>query len=267
MGTIVTIDVYTSRAVSAADIDEVRWQLIRARAVLQRADEVFSTWQPGSAISRLRARELTVADAPEEVADVLSRCAIARELSGGWFDPWAMPGGLDPTGLVKGWAAQRALAAFTAPCISGAMVNAAGDIASYGDPGRGEPFRVGIADPAAPRRLAEIVSLTGAIATSGSYERGRHLIDPHAGCPAVRVGSASVTGPDLGLADALATALAVAGEPGLAFIEPLEGYEALIIGLDGGRLRTAHFPLSAPQLPDADVTRHQARGPISDAVA
>jgi thiamine biosynthesis lipoprotein len=181
------------------------------------------------------------------VADVLSRCAVARELSGGWFDPWAMPGGVDPTGLVKGWAAQRALAAFSAPCISGAIVNAAGDIASYGSPGRGEPFRVGIADPSAPRRLAEIVSLTGAIATSGSYERGRHLIDPHSGRPAVRVGSASVTGPDLGLADALATAVAVAGEPGLAFIGPLDGYEALIIGLDGGRSRTEHFPFSAPQ--------------------
>ena len=96
MGTIVTIDVYTSGDVSAAEIDEVRRQLIRARAVLQRADEVFSIWQPGSAISRLRAREITVADAPEEVADVLSRCAAARELSCGWFDPWAMPGGNRP---------------------------------------------------------------------------------------------------------------------------------------------------------------------------
>ena len=77
-----------------------------------------------------------------------------------------------------------------------------------------------------------------------------------------------MTGPDLALADALATALAVAGEPGLAFIEPLEGYEALIIGLDGGRLRTGHFPFSAPQLPDTGVTRHQAPGELSaDAVA
>ena len=249
MGTIVTIDVYTSRYASAAEVSEVREQVVRARAVLHRADEVFSTWQRGSAISRLRVGKLSVAEAPAEVADVLSRCAAARELSDGWFDPWAMPGGIDPTGLVKGWAAQQALAAFTAPCIIGAMVNAAGDIASYGDPGLGEPFRIGISDPAAPRRLAEIVWLAGAIATSGSYERGAHLIDPHSGHPAVRVGSASVTGPDLGLADALATALAVAGEPGLAFVEALDGYEALIIGLDGSRRRTGRFPLTTSQLP------------------
>jgi FAD:protein FMN transferase len=246
MGTIVTIDVYASRHATAAEIARVRAQLAGARAALRRADEVFSTWQPDSAISRLRAGKITVAEAPAEVADVLWRCAAARELSGGWFDPWAMPGGIDPTGLVKGWAAQRALAVFTEPCITGAMVNAAGDIASYGDPGTGEPFRVGICDPAAPRRLAEVVSLVGAIATSGSYERGAHLIDPHSGRPAVRVGSASVTGPDLGLADALATALAVAGEPGLAFIRPLDGYEAMIIGLDGSRRRTSRFPLAAP---------------------
>jgi FAD:protein FMN transferase len=265
MGTIVTIDVYTSGDATAAQIDELRRQLVRATTTLHRADEVFSTWQPGSAISRLRAGEITSAEAPEEVADVLSRCATARELSGGWFDPWAIPGGIDPTGLVKGWAAQQALAAFTAPCIAGAMVNAAGDIASYGDPGTGEPFRVGIADPAAPRRLAEIVSLTGAIATSGSYERGGHLIDPYTARSAMRVGSASVTGPDLGLADALATALAVAGEPGLAFIRPLDGYEALIIGLDGCRRRTGHFPLTEPQLPGTSRNHRPTAWPVREA--
>src|SRR3984957_3602368 len=69
MGTIVTIDVYTSRDATAAEIDEVRCQLTAARAILQRAVEVFSTWQPGSAISRLRRQAITVADAPAEVAD------------------------------------------------------------------------------------------------------------------------------------------------------------------------------------------------------
>jgi thiamine biosynthesis lipoprotein ApbE len=53
-----------------------------------------------------------------------------------------------------------------------------------------------------------------------------------------------VTGPDLGLADALATALSVAGEPGLALVEPLDGYQALVIGFDGGKRWTKGFPLS-----------------------
>ena len=82
------------------------------------------------------------------------------------------------------------------------------------------------------------------IATSGTYERGSHLIDPHSGRAAARAASATVTGPDLGLADALATALAVAGPPGLAAIEPLGGYEALVIGLDGRRQWSDGFPFA-----------------------
>ena len=241
MGTVVTIDVYTTDSTAGTDLAP---QLTTARAVLQRADAVFSTWQPHSPISRLRRGEITSAQAPAEVSEVVEQCAIARELSGGWFDPWAMPGGLDPTGYVKGWAAQKALGVFRASGICGALVNAAGDIASHGGPGPGQPFRIGIADPFSPRRLAEVVYLTGAIATSGTYERGHHLIDPHTGRPSARAASASVTGPDLGLADALATAVAVAGAPGLDLIEALDGYEALIIALDGSRRWTTHFPFA-----------------------
>lgn len=244
MGTIVTIDIYTVREVTDAEAAVLRDRLDRARAVLHRADEVFSTWQPDSPVSRLRRGEISLAQAPPEVAEVAERCAAARELSGGWFDPWAMPGGFDPTGYVKGWAAQNALAALCGEDICGAMVNAAGDIASSGGMGRGQPFRIGIADPAAPRRLAGIVELTGTIATSGTYERGNHLIDPHSGHAVARAASASVTGPDLGFADALATALAIAGEPGLALIEPLDGYEAFVIGYDGTRRWTKGFPFA-----------------------
>ena len=242
MGTVVTIDVYTTDGPAGAGLSR---QLTTAQAILQRADAVFSTWQPHSPISRLRRGEINSAQAPAEVSEVLEQCAIARELSGGWFDPWAMPGGLDPTGYVKGWAAQKALGAFRASGICGAIVNAAGDIASLGGLGSGQPFRIGIADPFSPRRLAEVVYLTGAIATSGTYERGHHLIDPHTGRPTARAASASVTGPDLGLADALATAVAVAGAPGLDLVEALDGYEALSIALDGRRRWTKHFPFAA----------------------
>ncbi len=181
---------------------------------------------------------------------MIAACLAARQLSGGWFDPWAMSGGFDPTGYVKGWAAQRALAALDGLAMAGAMVNAAGDIASIGAQASGAPFRIGIADPGNPRRLAEIVELTGCIATSGTYERGSHLIDPRSGQPAARVASASVVGPDLGLADALATAVAVAGEAGLDIVEPLAGYEAFIIGTGGRRLSTSQFPFApAPPVP------------------
>ena len=246
MGTIVIIDVYAAADGGAGrPAGDLGRQLAEAVAVLHRADATFSTWRPDSPVSRLRRGEITSAQAPAEVAELLEHCAVARDLSGGWFNPWAMPGGLDPSGYVKGWAAQHALSAFSGGGICGVLVNAAGDIASTGGPADGTPFRIGIADPHAPLRLAAIVELTGAIATSGTYERGDHLIDPHSGRPAARAASASVTGPDLGLADALATAVAVAGDPGLDLIDTIEGYEALIIGPDGSRRWTSRFPIAA----------------------
>jgi len=243
MGTVVTIDIYTHDDVPG---DETYSQLDRARAILQRADRVFSTWKANSPISRLRRGEITPEQAPSEVAEVLERCAAAREISGGWFDPWAMPGGVDPTGYVKGWAAQRALGALVSDRHCGAIVNAAGDIASLGCTEDAQPFWIGIVDPFSRSRLACVVELAGAVATSGTYERGDHLIDPYSGWPTARVASASVSGPDLGLADALATAVAVAGEAGLAFVERLEGYEALVIGWDGTLRWTERFPFALP---------------------
>jgi thiamine biosynthesis lipoprotein len=250
MGTVITIDVFPPAAgADDAGADDawtadLQRRLARARSVLEYADEVFSTWRTDSPVSRLRRGEITAAAAPADMAEVISACTAARQLSDGWFDPWAMPGGFDPTGYVKGWAAQRALAAFDGLAMSGALVNAAGDIASVGAQPSGAPFRIGIADPDNPRRLAEIVQLTGCIATSGTYERGSHLIDPWSRQPAARVASASVIGPDLGLADALATAVAVAGEAGLALVEPLAGYEAFVIGSGGRRLWTSQFPFA-----------------------
>jgi thiamine biosynthesis lipoprotein len=239
MGTVVTFDIY----VDAGEVGPEAWvQLARARAVLQRADAVFSTWKEHSPISRLRRGEITVDEAPAVVRQVLEQCALAREISRGWFDPWTMPGGVDPTGYVKGWAAQEALAQLTASEISGVIVNAAGDIATRGRLPGGRGWRVGIVDPGAPQRLATMVELAGSIATSGTYERGAHLVDPRTGERVARAASASVCGPDLGLADALATALAVAGPIALEIVEELDGYEGLLVGFDGDWHHSRHFP-------------------------
>jgi thiamine biosynthesis lipoprotein len=243
MGTVVAIDVYPNGQPWGP---EPTLGMARARAVLRRADAIFSTWKQDSPMSRLRRGEISCEEAPEEIAEVLERCVVARNISGGWFDPWAMPGGIDPTGYVKGWAAQRALAELVSSGVSGAMVNAAGDIAGFGGPEPTTGFRIGVVDPFAPGQLACVVQLTGAIATSGCYERGAHLIDPHSRRPMARAASASVTGPDLGLADALATALAVAGQAGLRLIEAIEGYEGLIVDFDGIPHWTDNFPFASP---------------------
>jgi thiamine biosynthesis lipoprotein len=242
MGTVVTIDVYGEPSLSAS-----RTSLLIERACtsLREADDVFSTWKADSPMSRLRRGEITVSMAPPQVAEVLELCATARERSGGWFDPWAVPGGVDPTGYVKGWAAQRALAALEDPAVTGAIVNAAGDIASIGGLSQSQGFRFGIVNPFATREVLCVVNGAAALATSGTYERGLHLIDPHTGSAETKVASASVTGPDLGLADALATAVAVAGEVGLTMIDDIDGYDAMIVTPEGAMRWTAGFPIES----------------------
>lgn len=242
MGTVVTIDAYGDAAVSPSEVAPL---IAHACALLHEADDMFSMWKPHSPTSRLRRGEITKAMAPPEVAAVLELCATARQLSGGWFDPWALPGGVDPTGYVKGWAAQRALGALAAPFITGAIVNAAGDIASFGGLCETQGFRFGIVNPLVRGELLCVVEGTSALATSGSYERGLHLIDPHTGSAVAPVASATVSGPDLGLADALATAVAVAGHKGLGIVGALEGYDAMIVALDGTMRWTAEFPIAS----------------------
>ncbi len=240
MGTVVTFDVYNERGISP---EEFLPFLQEAVAVLHHADKVFSTWKSNSPISRLRRGEISLGEAPPEVADVLELCATAKSQTNGWFDPWAMPGGVDPTGFVKGWSAQLSLACLVNAPISGAIINAAGDIASFGTLDDATPFRVGITDPLAPPALNCAIELRGAVATSGIYERGQHLVNPFTGEASTRAASASVTGEDLGTCDAWATALAVGGEEVLGLIERASGYEALMIGADGLRQWTSKFPL------------------------
>jgi FAD:protein FMN transferase len=240
MGTVVSFDIRPG----AVDAAAVGVGLRRACMALHRADAVFSMWKTESPMSRLRRREITVEEAPAEVADVLFRCAYAREASGGWFDPWAMPGGLDPTGLVKGWAAEQALAALIDVGVDAAMVNAGGDVTVFGEPQPGRPWRVGIRHPDDSSRCLCVVTPSAAVATSGTYERGAHVYDPHTRRPAAGCVSATVVGADLALADALATGLLAAGGEALSDVAWLPGYSAMIVGGDGSRVTTDGFPVA-----------------------
>ena len=224
MGTIVTFDLFDERGFHDP---AVRDAFATAARFLHHVDEVFSLWKPDSPLSRLRRGEIDLTDAPHEIAEVLDRCRFAVEASGGWFDPWSAPGGVDPTGYVKGWAAQGALRRLERLGTSGAIVNAAGDVAVTGSPSGTDPFQVGVVNPFLTSSLACVARVRGAIATSGDYERGPHLFSPFTGDFTTEFASATVCGPDLGLADALATALVVGGDPVMELIEGLADYEAL----------------------------------------
>ena len=224
MGTVVSFDV--RRGLVSASV--ARRAIRHACVVLARADAVFSLWKPSSPMSGLRRGELALGEVPPEIPEVLDLCAELRTRTLGWFDPWAMPGGVDPTGIVKGWAASWALAVLMDSGVAGAMVNAGGDVATSGQPTPGTSWRIGITDPRDRTLLLCAVSSPGAVATSGTYERGAHIIDPFTKKARSRLLSATVLGADLTVADGLATGLCAAGARGAAFIVPA-GYRAIIV--------------------------------------
>lgn len=232
MGTVVSFSLRAATTDAQAGLERA---LGRAEERLLRADDVFSTFKPESPVSRMRRGEITAAEAPPDVAEVLELCRRARDASEGWFDPWAMPGGVDPTGLVKGWAAERAMDEFRAAGAAGALLNAGGDVVAIGEPAPGEPWRIGIRHPLSADRLLLTLELDGpgAVATSGSYERGLHLIDPRSGEYTDGLLAATVTGLDLAFADALATALYVSGGELLDKIGRLGGYHGFVVYADG----------------------------------
>jgi len=204
---------------------------------LREVDALFSTYRPGSEVSRLDAGTLALADADPLVREVLARCEALREETRGAFDARAS-GALDPSGLVKGWALDRAAALVDAESL---CLDGGGDLVL-----RGGPWRVGIRHPLLSDRLAAVLELReGAVATSGTYERGEHILDPRTGHPPRGVLSVTVTGPELATADAYATSAFAMGRKGPAWTAGLDKHEAMTI-LTGGRvLGTPGFPLAA----------------------
>jgi FAD:protein FMN transferase len=152
-------------------------------------------------------------------------------------------GRLDPSALVKGWAAQRAADVLSTGGVTDFCLNAGGDVIARGDAfPRSRGWRVGIQHPHDHTAIAvRVCARDFAIATSGAYERGKHIIDPRTAKALDGVLSVTVTGPDLGTADAYSTAAFAMGLDGPAWTLQLDGYEALTIFADGTILSTPGF--------------------------
>ncbi|MDI5963352.1 FAD:protein FMN transferase [Streptantibioticus silvisoli] len=236
MGTVFSFDVRPPYG------DGVRAALDEAVALLHRVDAVFSTYRADSAISRLGRGEVTVADCGAEVARVLARCARARRETGGWFSHTAA-GRLDPSGLVKGWAVERASDLLHAAGARNCCVNGGGDLQLRGEAAQGVPWRVGVAHPLEPGALLTVVEGRDlAVATSGTAERGAHITDPHTGRPATALASVTVTGRRLARTDVLATALFAMGDGARERAASFDGHEVLAVTAAGAVWHTAGFP-------------------------
>lgn len=208
-----------------------------AFARLREADAIFSTYRADSDIRRLDRGEAALADLHPDVDTVLTACLELDRITNGYFSVRAA-GRLDPSGYVKGWAVARAAEVLAAAGAHRFCINAGGDVVA-----RGRRWRVGIRHPREPDALAAVVEVEDlAVATSGEYERGAHILDPHTGRPPAGLLSVTVIGPDLALADAYATAaFAMGAARGPDWTARLDGYDALCVTADGRVLSTPGF--------------------------
>jgi FAD:protein FMN transferase len=205
---------------------------------LHAVDRVFSTYRPDSVISRLGRGELAPADCPPEVAEVLALGEEASRSSGGAFGVY-LPGPdgavvLDPSGVVKGWAAERAAEPLRALAGTDFCLSAGGDIVCRTVDPDGPPWRIGIEDPRDPRQLVAVVPIgTGAVATSGSAHRGQHVVDARTGRPPTGIASVTVVAESLTAADIDATAAYAQGPDAASWLGTRPGRSGLVVWADG----------------------------------
>jgi len=143
----------------------------------------------------------------------------------------------------KGYAADRAKALLIEKGVTSGIINASGDMNTWGKQPNGETWKIAITNPLNKGKVFALLPIDNrAIVTSGNYEkfvkfnniRYSHIIDPRTGYPSIGIISVSVIAPKAELADALATSIFVMGkEVGLNFINQLEGIECIIISEDG----------------------------------
>jgi thiamine biosynthesis lipoprotein len=227
MGTAVSIDIRDGGRPGEALGEVVSW--------LHHVDRTFSPYLDSSQISALGRGDMAPSEASEEVRDVLRRCEGLRRETGGVFDVNSVkaPNGsnLDPSGFVKGWSVEHAAQLLESMGCHNFCINAGGDIAIRGEAAQSVPWRIGIRHPEVSDALSLVVQAEGrtGIATSATYERGAHIVDPRTGSASTELASATVIGEDLGLADAYATTMFVMGLEGLDWIRTVRGYDAYLI--------------------------------------
>jgi thiamine biosynthesis lipoprotein len=208
----------------------------------QYVDRTFSTYMDDSEISRINRGELALESASDDMRAIFVLAEQTRLETDGYFDI-RHAGTYDPSGVVKGWAISNASAILSKQGVRSFYIDAGGDIQMAGSSSQEGKWRVGVRNPFDPSEIVKVLSLTDcAVATSGTYIRGRHIYNPRDETdPLTEILSLTVIGPDICDADRFATAAFAMGRHGVFFVESLPGLEGYMIDQDGRATFTTGF--------------------------
>ena len=234
MGMTITIEVVDAK-VKDADITTLFDYFISV-------DKVFSTYKNDSEISKLNAGQITKKQVSVDMRQILQLADDTKKETNGYFNI-SHNGMIDPSGIVKGWAIYNAAVMLQEKGFHNYYVDAGGDIQVAGTNGKGEPWSIGIRNPFQPDEIVKVVHLENkGIATSGLYNRGDHIYNPHkSDQPIASIASMTVIGPTVYDADRFATAAFAMGEKGIQFIEKLPGFDGYMIDANGIATMTSRF--------------------------
>lgn len=210
--------------------DDMQTALADTFAYFQAVDERFSTYKDDSEIMRINRSEIPETDWSDEMKEVFALAKKTNQATHGYFDIQRPGGIIDPSGVVKGWAIQRAAENLRAHGHRHFFIDAGGDVQSNGHNARGEPWTIGICNPFEKSQIIKTIYPQGfGVATSGTYVRGKHIYNPLTGSSPEGLVSLTVIGPDVLQADLYATAAFAMGEGGIDFIEQLPDFEGYAI--------------------------------------
>ena len=243
MGTVVTFDVRVPAGAEGmpAPAEALEAAVKAAVGWLHWVDATFSTYQYGSEVNLFDRGELAAADASAELRHILALCHELHGVTGGFFDAWASAR-FDPSGVAKGWSIPAGLVHSGGRRVPDHAIDGGGDIRLRGAPGPGRAWEVGVRHPCRREAYCAALSLSeAAVATSGTYERGAHVINPFTAAPATELASVTVHRADSTTADAYATAALAMGADAPGWLADLDGYEAQVASEQGRGWSTPGF--------------------------
>ncbi len=233
MGMPITVEILDAKA-GTKDFSDI-WHHFSA------VDGRFSTYKKDSEISKIN-NGLPRQKWSREMKIVLGLCEQTSRETGGYFNIFNN-GRHDPSGLVKGWAINKAAELLRKRGFQNFYIEAGGDIQASGLNADKKAWKVGIRSPFKLDEIVKTVAVSSeGVATSGTYIRGQHIYNPHQPSATLKdVASLSVIGPNIYEADRFTTAGFAMGKKGIEFIESLAGFEGYMIDANKQATFTSGF--------------------------
>lgn len=151
----------------------------------------------------------------------------------------------------KSYVADQVKALMIAQNVEAGIINASGDITTWGNQPNGLSWKIGINHPFKAYKSADILEIkNGAIVTSGDYQkyaeingkRYSHIINPTTGMASTELTSVTVIGENAETANALSTAIMVVGKKkGLLLLKKSPEFACLIISNSGKIITSKNY--------------------------